>query len=114
MIERRFAPDTTVDRLSVHVTQSTLAARLSGDLSTNVQARDELNSSISDTLTANEQTDLMDIITWLDGGATIPDKLARWHRLESVLMLSWHGGPNFGTQALLKAAIENMIGGTLT
>lgn len=114
MIERRFTKTSTHENLPVHVVQAVFAQVLTGDMT--VPSGDpllEINSSITETLNTGEQIDLQAILNWIGAGSTATDKIVRWHRIESTLLLARHGGPKYATEALLKSKIENIIGGSL-
>lgn len=113
MIERRFIRSATVTKLPVHLLQAVLTLR-SLNAVTGAQGLAEVNNALgADPLAAAEQTDLLAISNWINAGALSGDKIERWFKLEAVVMAANHGGPLYGTDVLLKAKLENLIGGVL-
>jgi hypothetical protein len=114
MIERRFIAASGISQFPLHLMQALLTLRSLNSMTAG-QALTEANTYLSTTpLVANEQTDLGAISTWVNGGALSIDKITRWFNLEAVLSCAIHGGPLYGTEALLKAKLEALIGGPLT
>lgn len=112
MIERRFTKTSTHENLPVHVVQAVFAQILMGEMTQN-EGLAELNNSVTETLNTGEQGDLQAILNWISAGSTTLDKLVRWHKIETTLMLARAAGPKYGTEPLLKSKIENIIGGSL-
>ena len=113
MIERRFISSSGVTQLSVHLLQAVLTAKSLNGI-TNGQALSEINNSLgASPLIAAEQTDLVAVSNWVNAGLLSLDKIERWFKLESVIMLANHGGPLYGSENLLKSKLENLIGSLL-
>lgn len=105
-IEKIFLPDEEQGekKMPVHTFTSILSEYLNGQV-TAAPAKTAIEAKIERVLSADETTDILNMLAYLDGGADVAEKQARLRELDSVLILA-QSGAFYGTRELLKARLN--------
>ena len=104
-LENYFIPEESgqpsYNKLVVHTFRAILQEYLDGAKS-GAECRAAIETIIGGSLTADDITDITNILAYIDAGADIEDKTRRMDRLYRVLILSESVVPWYNTRATLK------------
>lgn len=90
-------------RISVHLFSSLMGEVARGKFASNAAARDELNASIRDPLSASEGTEAITLLGTITGTATA--KLARAKEIDDVLILGEQSSPSYNLPSKVKTRL---------
>ena len=103
LLKRDDAGNSVSGGIPIHGFQAVMGERARGTLTTNIAARDCLNSFISPPLTPSEETEAITLLNTISGSTTA--KLARAKEIDDVLMLGEHAAAGYSTPSAIKTRL---------